>query len=195
MKTEKTDIREVSLEDVVSAIEKELDEAGGRKYAPKDFAISGYAGDQHIKFTLSDVIMAIPLSDVHEIGRHPRITPLPNLPPWILGVSNIRGEIISMVDIRAFFHMQSSVPARNSRFIILHNPDMKVGIIVEKIMGIFSPDSLKTGKEPFYRDRERNDFKWAAYISRVLAGDDELIHILDIHKLLSSPEMNAFGSD
>ncbi len=193
MKTEKTDIPELSLEDVVSAIEKELDEAGGGKYAPKDFVVSGYARNQHIKFTLSDVVMAIPLSDVHEIGRHPRITQLPNLPPWVLGVSNIRGEIISMVDIKAFFHMPSSGARRNSRFIILHNPDMKVGIIVEKIMGIFSPDSLKTCKEPFYRDREKKDFIWAAYISGVLSGDQELIHILDIHKLLSSSKMNAFG--
>ncbi len=86
-------------------------------------------------------MLALPLSSALEIiGHQPDITPLPNLPDWILGISNIRGEIISVIDLKAFFGLSRKQSETSKRVIIVHNQDMKAGIIVDKIMGIFSLD-------------------------------------------------------
>ena len=62
---------------------------------------------QYIKFLLDEIVLGIPLTNALEIEQLSEITPLPSLPPWIPGICNIRGEIISVVDLRGFFQMPS----------------------------------------------------------------------------------------
>ena len=151
---------------------------------------------QLIRFMIDDVVFAIRLSKALEIGRLPAVTPLPGLPEWVMGVSNIRGEIISMVDLGAFFDIAPLRQRRERRFLVVHVPDMKVGIVVDRILGIFSPDPGELLNPDLLTSGR--DFKtpaWTAYISRFLPTKTEVVlHILDVEKLLSSSRMNAFDS-
>ena len=144
--------------------------------------------NQYILLSLEKIFFALPLSSALEIGRSPDITVLPNLPNWVLGISNIRGEIVSFINLKTFFGILSTVTKVGRRFLIIHNQDMKVGIIVDRIMGIFSLDHIDTDlqKNP-YREGEI-----ANYILGVTVSGERLTNILDIDKLLSSPRMKAF---
>ncbi|MEZ4527270.1 MAG: chemotaxis protein CheW [Desulfobacterales bacterium] len=149
-----------------------------------------------IRFVLDDILMAVPLSTALEIGRQPRITQLPNLPGWMLGVSNIRGEIISIVDLKAFFGMAPPGLKRNQRFIILHNAEMKTGIVVDRIIGIYTPERIDTGtRSQLYRAADAGKMAWTAYVSGVVSLGDTVMSILDTDKLLSCPRMNAFRGE
>ena len=64
--------------------------------------------NQYISLALEKTSFALPLSSALEIGRRPDITPLPNLPNWVLGISNIRGEIISFINLKVFFGISST---------------------------------------------------------------------------------------
>ncbi|WP_124326681.1 chemotaxis protein CheW [Desulfonema ishimotonii] len=151
---------------------------------------------QHIRFTLGDILMAIPLNTALEIGSHPRITPLPNLPGWVPGVTNIRGEIVSMADLKAFFGLSSPLLKQNRRFIVIHNPTMKVGIMVDRIIGIFSQSPVTTEiRSHLYRKTDTETMKWSAYVSEVIPLDEGLLNVLDVEKLLASPRMNAFKAE
>jgi purine-binding chemotaxis protein CheW len=143
---------------------------------------------QFILFGLEEILFALPLASALEIGHRPEVTRLPNLPNWVLGISNIRGQIISLVNLKAFLGIPSSGIKTDSRFIIVHNQDLTVGIIVDRIMGMLSLDRIDTNiQNSPYREGDI-----AKFISGVAFHEDNLMNILDIEKLLSSPRMNSF---
>jgi purine-binding chemotaxis protein CheW len=85
--------------------------------------------------------LAIPIEGLAEIGPMPPITPLPNLPPWIHGIINQRGEIISVIDINMLFSSKSSAKMKN-KIAILYNSTMKIGMGIDQVTATISrPDS------------------------------------------------------
>ena len=147
--------------------------------------------NQFIRFAMENTIFALPLSSALEIGHRPNITPLPNLPGWILGISNVRGEIISFVNLKEFFGIPSTGTQIGNRFVIIHNHNMKIGIIVDKILGIISLDRIDSDIQSSpYREGEI-----AHYISGVAFSGEQLLNILAIDKLLSSSRLTDFQDD
>jgi len=137
---------------------------------------------QFILFTLESIYFALSLTSALEIGHRPEIVSLPNLPDWLLGISNVRGEIISFVDLKAFFGIPSSGTKAERRFVILYNQDMKVGIVVDKTPGILSMDKMNMDiQESPYRKGE-----FVKYIIGVTISEENIINILDTDRLLSS---------
>ena len=144
--------------------------------------------NQYIMLALEKTLFAFPLSRVLEIGRRPDITPLPNLPNWVLGISNVRGEIISFINLKAFLGISATGNKIERRFLIIYNQNMKVGIIVDRIMGILSLEKLGADLQNSpYREGEI-----ANYILGVAVSGENLTNILDVDKLLSSPRMTGF---
>lgn len=146
---------------------------------------------QFILFALESTLFALPLSCALEIGHRPAITPLPNLPPWVMGISNIRGEIISFVNLKAFLGIPFSGKKGDDRFIIIHSKRLKTGMIVDSIRGIVVLDRIDHDiqKSP-YREGDI-----ARYILGVAVSGENLMNILDIDRLLSSKRMNCFNAD
>jgi purine-binding chemotaxis protein CheW len=186
----------MALEDLISAIDRETEHAPGPEEAPEqESQVPGDVGAagrrQFIRFLLGDTLLGIPLSSGLEIGHLPDITPLPNLPEWILGISNIRGEIVSMIDLKRFLGWTSHGPIRESRFIVVHHKDIKVGIVVDGIMGILSLDRV----DAVIQDNPFEEGEALAFISGVVVLEEKIVHILDVEKLLSSQRMTGFRGD
>jgi len=188
----------VPLEELLDNIDKELTETDNYGFDKNNFSsdTDRFRNMQYIKFILQDIFMAFPLSAVLEIGRCPRITPLPNLPAWILGVSNIRGEIISIVDIKSFFNMSRPGIKRTQRLIIIHNQEIKIGILADKITGIIFPEQIDTEiQNQLYNRADSDAGSWSSYVSGGISFAEGLLNIIDVNKLLSDPRMNAFSSE
>ncbi len=190
-----------SLDSLVAQIDQETgpSEFTGSEAGKEDESLSADAEqriepeykEQYIRFYLGDILLAIPLSNALEIGHRPAITYLPNLPEWILGVSNIRGEIISIIDLKMFFGLPAQKLVRDRRFITVRNKEIRAGFIVDRIVGIYSPDRTQTQvQESPYEEGELSSF-----ISGVMIVEDQLVNILEVDKLLSSPRMNAFREE
>jgi purine-binding chemotaxis protein CheW len=167
------------------AAETSSEPAGDSPPDSIDLGGAGYGGESVIQFALGDIRAAVPLDRAVEIGRHPRITPLPNLPGWLLGVGNVRGEIVSMVDLAAFLGMDRPRSAHRRRFIVVRNLDMRVGLVVDRILGIRS-------LEPAGESAGGPETTWHRFVcaERVLPGG--VLHMIDLESLLSDPEMTAF---
>jgi len=181
------------LSELIAEIDRETPKTPGGEF-DQEVASKGPGEDpagQYIRFTLSDTLMGIPLSSGLEIGHLPDITPLPNLPDWVLGISNIRGDIISIIDFKGFFGWPSRGPERGNRFIVVHNEDMKVGIMVDGIMGILTLDRIDTDirDSPFERE------EISLYIAGFVISEKQPLYILDTDKLLSSQRMTSFRAE
>lgn len=190
----------VPLDELISLIDEETtvrpvvlpeQEGEARKTtAPAD--VTGKIKEQYIRFFLDDILLAVPLASALEIGYRPEVTPLPNLPDWVLGISNIRGEIVSIVDLKGFFGLSYKATGIKRRIIIVHNEEIKVGLVVDRIMGIFYLDRSNKNIQISPYEEKNPVSKLASYISGVVNFEDNLLNMLDIEKLLSSGRMNAF---
>jgi chemotaxis signal transduction protein len=184
-----------SLDDLIAAIDRETGEIWvpepGKNELPDLTRVSAPVHKQFILFAIKDTQFAIPLSNALEIGYQPDVTPLPNLPKWILGISNIRGEIISLINFSAFLGIPSSGAKSDRRFIIIHNQEIKVGIIVDRIMGILSQDRV----DGDIRNNPYRKGEIANYIQGAVVSGKNVTNILDVDRLLSSPRMTDFKAD
>lgn len=147
-----------------------------------------YKQIQYIRFSVSDKVFAVPLESALEIGERPSITPIPNIPEWILGISNIRGEIVSMVDLCRFLNI--GIPQRITapRYVVLHNQHIKIGVLVDQILGMLTlsdPES-EIQKSPYI------DGEFALYTKGVIPFEKKPVNIIDIERMLMSSKMLEF---
>jgi len=88
---------------------------------------------QLVSFILEDVEYGIDILSVHEIMRIPEITRLPNTPSFIVGVINLRGNIIPVVDVRLRFGMLHADVTELTRIIVIETNDKLVGLMVDNV--------------------------------------------------------------
>lgn len=88
--------------------------------------------------------VAIPIDDLAEVSVLPPIKYLPNLPQWILGVVNLREEIVSVVDLPGLLEDNRAV-RKGERVAVVKNERVKVGVVIDNIIGTVSlPESSIT---------------------------------------------------
>jgi purine-binding chemotaxis protein CheW len=88
---------------------------------------------QLVSFILEDVEYGNDILSVHEIMRMPEITRLPNTPSFIVGVINLRGNIIPVVDVRLRFGMLHADVTELTRIIVIETNDKLVGLMVDNV--------------------------------------------------------------
>ena len=88
------------------------------------------------EFMLSAERYGIETRYIREVHILRDLTPLPCTPPFVLGILNVRGKILSVIDIRWFFELPIRGFTEKSRFIVLHNDVMEFGILADSIIGV-----------------------------------------------------------
>ncbi|MGD9211053.1 MAG: chemotaxis protein CheW [Desulfobacteraceae bacterium] len=137
-------------------------------------------GNQFIRFSIHETQLALPLKYALEIIAIPDITPLPNLPNWILGICNVRGEIVAIVDIAQLLQIQRRKYGGPSNIILLQIGQMKLAFWVDRIGGIFFDGDPETKvEEKKLADAALSQFARCTYIS-----NQQEVHLLEVNKLL-----------
>jgi purine-binding chemotaxis protein CheW len=88
---------------------------------------------QHIFFVLGDDECALPASAVQGVERISDITCVPNTAPWVLGVVQVWGAIVSVVDLRRFVGMPPVPPTPRTRLLVVTQRDMTIGFVVDAV--------------------------------------------------------------
>lgn len=107
-----------------------------RKLARQEEQVQGAgAGLDVLEFLLSFETYAIEMRWVAETYPLKDLTPLPCTPPFVAGIINVRGRIISVIDIRKFFDLPEKGLTDLNKVIIVHNGEMEFGILADEILG------------------------------------------------------------
>ncbi len=103
---------------------------------------------QGLGFQLGGVRLVSALGEVAEILKPPRATVLPRVKPWVLGVSNIRGRLIPIIDLHRFLGIEMTLPRNLHRVLVVETEDFTVGLQVEQSLGMqhFLKESFEEGK-------------------------------------------------
>ncbi len=88
---------------------------------------------QLVSFILDDVEYGIDILSVHEIMRMPDIARLPNTPPFVKGVINLRGNVIPVVDVRERFGFPVTEITDSTRIIVIESMEKLVGLLVDNV--------------------------------------------------------------
>ncbi|MBT3276187.1 MAG: chemotaxis protein CheW [Spirochaetales bacterium] len=129
-----------------------------------------------VTFTLGGKDYGIDILNVKEIHKTDFLTPVPNTAPFVKGVSNLRGEIISIIDLRTMFSLSTHEAAGDEAedIIFLKVEDHLVGVVVDSINDVVGIDSSTIQPpHPLFGDINLK------YISGVVEYQEELYIILD----------------
>ncbi|MHC5112248.1 MAG: chemotaxis protein CheW, partial [Planctomycetota bacterium] len=99
-------------------------------------AVCEAASSSHIQvvsFLLGDEKYGINIVNVQEIIRIDRITQMPHVPDHVRGLSNLRGHVIPIIDLRMSFALPATATTESSRIIVLSILDKTIGIIVDAV--------------------------------------------------------------
>lgn len=101
-----------------------------------------------IVFRLAAETYGIESAFVQEIYPLNDITPLPGVPPFVLGIAKVRGQILSVVDLKKFFEIPESGLGQLNTLVILRSEQMSFGILADEILGVHSIEASKIQTAP-----------------------------------------------
>jgi purine-binding chemotaxis protein CheW len=68
------------------------------------------------------------------------LTPLPGVPPFVLGIANVRGRIVSVLDLKRFFDLPERGLSNQNQLIVVRSGEMELGILADEVLGVTSID-------------------------------------------------------
>lgn len=88
-----------------------------------------------VEFLLANEKYAVEAIYVREVLPLREVTPLPSTPLFLLGLTNVRGQILSVIDLRVLFDLPREAATATAKVIVLHAADMDVGVLAEAVVG------------------------------------------------------------
>ena len=107
-------------------------------------AVATAQSHQVVSFTLADEDYAVPIGNVKEIILIDGITKVPQMPEFILGVINLRGQVIPVIDLRKQLNLAVAELSEQSRIMVGRMDGRIVGLIVDAVSRVMKLDSIKS---------------------------------------------------
>ena len=151
----------------------------------KEKNLESNSAGRFLCFTLGTEEYAIPLLAVREVIAVPEITPVPQTPNYFLGIMNLRGQVISVIDMRTKMSIKPGVVTETAVIICDLQPN-SVGIVVDSINCVIHPTQDQISEKPEIQSQRNTD-----YIEAVFRKDERLVLLLDIAKTLNAGDHQA----
>ena len=146
-------------------------------------------GQEFLIFTLGDEEYGIDILKVHEIRGYDQVTRIANTPAFIKGVTNLRGVIVPILDLRVKFAQEDVIYNENTVVIVLNFESRVVGIVVDGVSDVLSLSQDQIRPAPEFAVTMSTE-----YLTGLGSLGDRMLILVDIEKLLSSEEMALVDS-
>jgi len=140
---------------------------------------------RYLAFGLGEEAYAIPLLSVREVIAMPDTTPVPNTPSHFLGIMNLRGQVISIIDLRSKFGFQAE-RTQETCVIICDLTGMSLGVVVSGVHHVLAVDTSQIGPRP-----DLQGSRTAEYVGGVIKKEENLILLIDIARALGVEDQKA----
>lgn len=138
---------------------------------------------QWVTFRLENETYGINVMQVREVLRYSEIAPVPGAPSYVIGIINLRGNVVTVVDTRERFGLSSSEITDNTRIVILETDNQVVGILVDAVAEVVYLRQSEVEVAPNVGNKDN-----ARYIQGVSHKNDELLILIEIKNLLTDSE-------
>jgi purine-binding chemotaxis protein CheW len=143
-----------------------------------------------VTFRLADETYGVNVMQVQEVLRVTEIAPVPGAPHYVLGIINLRGNVVTVIDTRTRFGLEPKEIDDSSRIVIIEAENKNVvGILVDSVSEVVDLASSEMDAAPNVGTEES-----AQFIQGVASVDDDLLILVDLNKLLSDEEWMEVGN-
>ena len=141
---------------------------------------------QVIAFRLNEELVGVPIEQIIEITNNRDLTPVPKAPSFVIGVMNLRGKIVPVINLKEHLGIPYEIPEdiyKKNKIVILETPKGEVGVIVDEIVGSVKFPEGDILPEPI--GTIGIDVK---FISGVVQLEGELLILLNVESIFSQEE-------
>jgi len=175
-----------TLADAVSSVDAQLDAA------PAPVADAPSAADSRsarfVQFTIESTSYAVSEAFVTELDRVPAITLVPQTPAWLRGVTNLRGDVLSVVDLRVFLGLDATSPHSGRMLVVrLVDEEFSVGLLVDGVDRIITLDA-----DAIHPPSAPLEGPLAPFLTGLCVAGEQLVTIFDLERLLRSADIRQF---
>jgi purine-binding chemotaxis protein CheW len=145
------------------------------------------SGARYLSFSLGAGEYAIPLLAVREVIAMPEFTPIPNTPAYFLGIMNLRGQVISVIDLRHKLGIKA-LNSPETAVIICDLSPLSIGVVVDSINSVLSPADSELSPRPDIQSSANSE-----YVTGVYRKEKSLVLFLDLAKTLNVEDKTALA--
>lgn len=144
---------------------------------------------QWVTFRLQEETYGINVMQVQEVLRYSEIAPVPGSPEYVLGIINLRGNVVTVIDTRARFGLPPAEVTDNTRVVIIEAEKQVIGILVDSVAEVVYLKQSEVDIAPNVGTDES-----ARFIQGVANREGELLILVDLNKLLNDEEWDEISS-
>lgn len=145
--------------------------------------------NQYLSFQLSNEVFALDIAKIKEVLEYTKVTKVPQTPEMMVGVINLRGNVVPVIDLRLKFGMGKCERTVNTCIIIIEvtidEEITQLGALVDSVKEVMTLDSNHIEPAPKIGTQLNTD-----YIKGMGKQNDEFIIILDIERIFSIEELS-----
>ncbi len=140
-------------------------------------------------FRLGDEIYGINVMQIREVLRHTEITPVPGAPNYVLGIINLRGNVVTVIDTRKRFGLAPGDTDDQTRIVIVEVDSQVIGMLVDSVADVTYLKQSEIETTPNVGNEETSKF-----IQGVCNKDEELLILIELERMIdTSPVVDVVG--
>lgn len=141
-------------------------------------------GSQFLTFNLGDELYGVDILRVQEIKGYTAVTKIPNTPPHIKGVLNLRGTIVPIIELRTKFGMPTIDYTAFTVIIVVVVRDKVMGLVVDSVSDVLNIDKKDIQPSPQFGAKVD-----VSFMNGIGKSGDKLVALLDMDRLLTDGDM------
>lgn len=138
---------------------------------------------QWVTFSLDNESYGINVMGVQEVLPMSEIAPVPGAPDYVMGIINLRGNVVTVIDTRSRFGLPPEQPGPHTRVVVIETSGQVAGILVDSVAEVMEVEQSEIDTAPSVGNDESS-----RYIYGVVSRENELLILVDVNKLLSEAE-------
>lgn len=136
---------------------------------------------QYVTVMIAEQLFGLPISQVHDVFMPDGITRVPMSSPEVAGVLNLRGRIVTAIDMRRRLNLPPRATGENTMAVGIEFKGESYGLIIDSVGEVLDLDMNEEEPKPANLDR-----RWAAIASGVYRLDGQLLVVIDVAQLLEA---------
>jgi purine-binding chemotaxis protein CheW len=148
----------------------------------------------YLTFALGEEKFAIPVDNVQEVVEFGQVTKVPNAPPYMIGIINLRGRVLPLLDTKLKLGLEATARTQKSRIMVLDIPtaddkNLQIGAMVDVAREVVEISTSEIQDAPEFEDLKRS-----APITGIVNNHGDITMIMDITKVFSINEVIQISS-
>ncbi|MCW8854995.1 MAG: chemotaxis protein CheW [Gammaproteobacteria bacterium] len=147
-----------------------------------DSSVNEWVG---IGFNIGDIELVSRMGEVIEILDLPKYTKIPGVKPWLIGIANVRGSLLPLMDLKGFINSDELVNKKNCRVLVVRHKGINTGLVVDGVSGLkyfsleeqtYELPSIDLTLKPYIKQAfHREERDWPVFSFHTLIDDERFL--------------------